>query len=238
MFRRNISIFILRSIVFSLLLLAGIPSAQAQSSRKKAEQERMRMKQIDDSIPTFRGVEVMVDVVGAIQKAVSSYGQYEAGVRVNLKDKYFPTAEIGYGKADETNDVTETSYKTSAPYFKLGIDFNILKNKHDDYRLYVGGRYAYTSFKYDITHSPLTDPTWGGEVPFEGHDIKANYHWVEAVAGIDAKISGHFRLGWTARYRRRIHYDSGSMGNVWYVPGFGKQGSSRISGTFNIIWEF
>ena len=50
-----------------------------------------------DTTPIFKGVQIMADVVGAVQLAVSDYGQYEAGVRVNLKDKYFPVVEIGYG---------------------------------------------------------------------------------------------------------------------------------------------
>lgn len=79
---------------------------------------------------------------------------------------------------------------------------------------------------------------WGGETPFSAHGVKANYHWMEVLAGVDAKIAGPLRLGWTVRYRRRVHYDNGLMDNVWYVPGYGKQGSSRISGTFNIIYEF
>lgn len=237
--RKSISSFISRSIVCSLLLLAAtVVCAQRSPHRTpKEEQERLRMKQIDDSIPLFRGVQVKTDLVGLVQKAVSSYGQYEVGVRVNLKDKYFPVIELGYGKADDTNDVTQTTYKTSAPYGRIGIDFNILKNKHDIYRLYAGVRYAYTSFKFDVDHAPLIDPVWGGETPFIAHDVKAYYHWAEIGAGLDAKIYGPLHLGWSIRYKRRIAHDDGTVGNVWYVPGFGKQGGSRIWGTFDLMFE-
>lgn len=233
--RRHISTYILRSIVFSLSLLV-LPHAFAQSSRK-AEQERLRLKQIDDSIPLYRGIQIKADMVGFAQKMVSDYGQYEAGVRVNLKDKYFPTLEVGLGEADHHDIVTLTSYKTSAPYGKIGADFNIMKNKHDIYRLYLGVRYAYTSFKFDVDHPDIVDPVWGGKTPFHGHDIKANYHWMELLLGIDAKIWGPLHLGWSARYKRRLHYDNGELGNVWYVPGYGKQGSTRLGGTFDIIIE-
>lgn len=233
--RRHISTYILRSIVFSLSLLV-LPHAFAQSSRK-AEQERLRLKQIDDSIPLYRGIQIKADMVGLAQKMVSDYGQYEAGVRVNLKDKYFPTLEVGLGEADHHDIVTLTSYKTSAPYGKIGADFNIMKNKHDIYRLYLGVRYAYTSFKFDVDHPDIVDPVWGGKTPFHGHDIKANYHWMELLLGIDAKIWGPLHLGWSARYKRRLHYDNGELGNVWYVPGYGNQGSTRLGGTFDIIIE-
>lgn len=252
MLRKGISTYISRSIacrrivwqtLVSLLLVLLFPTVcLSQNNRggqrlSKDEQLRLRMKAIDDSIPLWRGFQVKVDIVGPIQKAVSSYGQFEAGIRFNLKDKYFPVVELGYGKADENNDVTQITYKTSAPYGKLGIDFNVMKNKHDIYRLYAGVRYAYTSFKFDVDHAPLTDPVWGGRAPFETHDIKANYGWLEALFGIDAKITGPLHLGWTVRYKRRLNHDDGTIGNVWYVPGFGKQGGSRIGGTFEIMFD-
>lgn len=248
MCRKSISTYILRSTACSLLLVAWAAAAMGQAAQRqaaqgyqprlsKAEQLRLRMKAADDSIPVWRGLQVKVDLVGPLQKAVSSYGQYEAGIRVNLKDKYFPVVELGYGTADENNAVTMISYKTSAPYGKIGAEFNLMRNKHDIYRLYGGFRYAYTSFKCDITHPDMTDPVWGGSTPFAGYGIKASCHWIEGVFGIDAKILGPVHLGWSVRYKRRIAYDNGEMGNVWYVPGYGKQGSSRLGGTFEIMFE-
>lgn len=239
--------YIIRSIVISLLLLLT-PATYAQKQMAtpqkgqphkmtKEEQEALRRKQIDDSIPFFRGVQVKIDAIGLVQKAVSDYGQYEAGVRVNFKDKYFPVLEVGIGKADHDEVTTRISYRTSAPYAKIGMDFNILKNKHDIYRFYVGGRLAATSFKYDVDNPAIVDPVYGGNYPVHAHDVKANYKWMELLAGIDAKIYGPLHLGWSVRYYRRLSYDNGDLDNVWYVPGFGKQGSTRIGGTFDIIVE-
>lgn len=236
-FRSSISTSILRNIVFSLLLLTITPDVSAQKPRNNT-QEKIHANSVDDSIPFFRGFQVKADMVGLVQKMVSDYGQYEAGVRVNLRDKYFPVIELGLGKADHTDIITQTSYDASAPYGKIGMDFNIMKNKHDIYRVLIGLRYAYTSFKFNVEHADLTDPVWGGTTPFVGHDIKANFHWAEVLAGVDAKIWGPLHLGWSVRYKRRLKYDNGDLGNVWYVPGFGKQGSSRITGTFDISLEF
>lgn len=236
-FRKTTYIFILRSIVFSLLFSLP-PYANAQSAKKKAGLEKLRLKAIDDSIPLFNGFQVMTDLVGPIQKLTSAYGQYEVGVRVNLKDKYFPIVEMGYGMADKQNEITLTRYKTKAPYGKIGADFNILKNKHDIYRVYVGFRYALTYFKFDLHHENITDPVWGGDIPFGGQGINANCHWIEILAAIDAKIWGPLHLGWSVRYKRRVKQNSGELGNVWYVPGYGKQGTTRLGGTFNVILDF
>lgn len=233
--RKSISTSILRSIVFSVVLLTALPMV-AQNHRKPTPEE-IRLKQIDDSIPFFRGFQVKADLVGLAQRVLSDYGQYEAGLRVNLKDRYFPTIELGMGKADHSDVVTQTSYKTTAPYGKIGVDFNIMKNKHDIYRVLLGVRYGFTAFKFDVDHSEMIDPVWGGTTPFFGHDIHANYHWMELLAGIDAKIWGPLHLGWSARYKRRLHSNNGELGNVWYVPGFGIQGTTRLGGTFDVIIE-
>ncbi len=60
-----------------------------------------------DTIPLFSGMAVGVDVIGPVQLMVSDYGQYEASLRINLKDKYYPVFELGYGKADASDESTE-----------------------------------------------------------------------------------------------------------------------------------
>jgi len=217
------------SIFISSLLL--VMPCEAQETKKMVELPK-------DTIPFLRGVAVMADLVGPLQLTVGDYGQYEAAVRVNLKDKFFPIAEIGYGKADAEDMATRLTYKTSAPYGRIGMDFNLLKDKHGPNRVYGGVRYAYTNYKFDLFCPGVTDPTWGESAEFKANDVKCYYHWLEFVFSIDAKIWGPIRLGWSARYKRRLFHEEGGMGRSWYVPGYGKQGNSRLGGTFNVIVEF
>ncbi len=223
----RISKFISRAVCSSLLFLLPLLSVA----------QRRQMVAEVDSVPTFRGLAVSVDAVGLVQQATGSYGQIEGALRVNLKDRYFPIVEIGYGKADADDASTQLIYKTSAPYGRVGIDFNMLRQKHDIYRLYIGGRYAFTSFSYDVDSPPVSDPVWGGEATYHISGEKANCHWLEAVVGIDAQIWRHLRMGWSVRYKLRLAHDDGDAGNVWYVPGYGKEGGTRLGGTFNVIFE-
>lgn len=194
-------------------------------------------KQQKDSVALFRGVSVSADMVGLAQLAFSDYGQYEAALRVNLRDKFFPIVEVGLGKANAENATTRITYKTSAPYFRVGMDLNMMKNKHDDYRIYLGARYAFTYFEYDAFSTGVKDPVWGDAGDYNISGVKCNYHWLEASVGVDAKIFGPIRLGWSVRYRKRLSNNDGDYGNTWYVPGFGKQGGTRLGGTFNVIVE-
>lgn len=231
---KRTSSFVSRVITISLLLIA-VTTATAQSRKDATADKKLTTQK--DTVAFFRGVAVSADVVGLAQLAFSDYGQYEAALRINLKDRYFPVFELGYGTADSDNPTTNLKYKTSAPYWRVGMDFNIAKNKHDAYRVYAGARYAMTYYKFDVVGSGLKDPVWGDDVDYNVKGMKAYYHWMEAVFGVDAKIAGPLRLGWSVRYRRRITHDDGKIGKTWYVPGYGKQGGSRLGGTFNIIFE-
>lgn len=223
---------LLRPLGLALLLMLMTVSAMAQQGNgtKNIVQEK-------DTVSLFRSVSVSADLVGIAQLAFSDYGQYEAAARVNLRDKYFPIVEVGLGKANSENVTTKMTYKTSAPYLRAGVDFNLMKNKHDDYRVFVGARYALTYFKYDAFTTGLKDPVWGDDADYRIDGEKCNYHWLEGVVSVDAKIWGPLRLGWSVRYRKRLFYSDGEAGNCWYVPGYGKQGGTRLGGTFNVTIE-
>lgn len=213
------------AVAISLLMLVAAQPAVARDKDKPGEKT---------SVPLFNGFSVSADLVGPVQMLVSDYGQYEAALHINLLDRYFPVVEVGIGRADHNDDVTQISYKTSAPFVRIGVDFNLLKNKHDIYRLYAGVRYAFTSFDYDLFHPGIKDPVWGGTADYSAKGVKCSYHWAEAVIGVDAKIWGPVHLGWSLRYRSRLSYNDGELGKSWYVPGFGKSDSSAFGGTFNV----
>lgn len=83
----------------------------------------------------------------------------------------------------------------------------------------------------------FNDPVWNRPVEFNYKDLKANYHWAEAVFGIETRIWSIFRLGWDVRYKLRFAHSESSFGSPWYVPGFGKNSSSCLGGTFKVIFD-
>lgn len=92
----------------AISLLAILPSS-VYAQRKKIVQ-----KAAPDTIPFYRGIAVGTDLVGSAMIALGDYGQYEGIVRVNLKDKYFPTIEVGMGKANKLEETTGIHYDTKA----------------------------------------------------------------------------------------------------------------------------
>ena len=224
--QENISTYISRLSVSLLLLLVAVPSM--------AQLKMFRME--NDSIPLFRGFSVSFDVVGAAMLAFSDHGEIGGALRINLHDQWFPVFEMGIGRANhEKDEVTGITYKTSAPYFRIGMDWNILRNKHQSNRLYAGLRYAFTSYKVDVIRDELPDPVWQSKAGFGVEGLACSMHWAEIVVGIDARIYGPFHLGWDVRYRRRLVHKEGDLGNTWYVPGFGINDQDKLAANFNVI---
>jgi hypothetical protein len=222
----RISTSISRLTVSLLLFLAAATTVHAQKIFRVEK----------DSIPFFRGFSIAFDVVGPASLLLSDHGTYEGALRINLHDQWFPVFEMGIGHANHKKDeVTELSYKTTAPFFRLGMDWNIMKKKHEPYRVYAGFRYAFTNYRCDIIRQALPDPVWNTVSRFGVEDMKCYQHWLEAVFGLDATIYGPFHLGWTVRYKRRVFHKEGDIGTSWYVPGFGINDTDNFGIQFNAI---
>lgn len=224
--RKNISTYILKSGISLAFLTMALMPVKAQNKTFAIQK---------DSVPMFNGFAVSFDLVGPVTQALSDYGEYEAALRINLHDQYFPIFELGYGRAEHDDEVTGLYYKTAAPYFKLGCDLNLLRNKHAPNRLYGGIRYAFTTYNVDISRDGITDPVWGSTSGFSINGESCNQHWAEVVFGIDAKIWGPLHMGWMFRYKRRLFHKDPSIGNSWYVPGYGIYGDTRLGANFNVI---
>lgn len=225
--QQHISTSILRlSVSLALLMMAMTPL--------HAQLKMFRMEK--DSIPMFRGFSLSFDLVGPAMLMLSDHGEYEGALRINLHDQWFPIVEVGVGRANhEEDEVTGITYKTTAPYFRLGMDWNILKKKHGPNRMYAGFRYAFTSYKVDIIREGLPDPVWQGDSGFGVKDMGCSMHWLEGVLGIDAKIFGPLHLGWSVRYKRRLHHNDILVGQTWYIPGFGTYDKDQLAANFNVI---
>lgn len=224
--QQNISTYISRTAISLILLATTLLPAGAQNKTFTIQ---------NDSVPLFNGFAVSFDLVGPAMQALGDYGEFEAALRINLHDQYFPIFEMGYGCAEHDDEVTGIYYKTAAPYFKLGCDLNLLRNKHAPNRLYGGLRYAFTAYNVDISRDDITDPVWGPTTNFAVNGDKCNRHWAEIVFGLDAKIFGPLHMGWMFRYKRRLFHKDPSVGNAWYVPGYGIYGDTRLGANFNII---
>lgn len=204
-------------------------------------QENKKITIIEEApIPLYQGTYIGVDVFGLGSKFLgSSTTSSEVSIEVNLKNRFIPTVEIGYSETDATNDETNIHYKTAAPYFRIGMNYNALfKKTHLPGYLFAGVRYAFTSFSYDVEAPPLVDPTWGNiTIPFIYEGVKTNVGWFELIGGVKTKVYKSFYMGWTLRFKARMSMTKKENTEPLYIPGFGKNGSTQWGVTYSLIYK-
>lgn len=186
----------------------------------------------------FQGFTLSADVLGPAMYALGDYGSVEAALRLNLRNTYFPIAELGYGKCDTRDGNTDITYKASAPYMRFGVDLNLLKDKYQDNRLFVGARYGISKFSYDMSVPEMTDPVWGGVSSMDYKGLDATVQWLELVFGVQVKIWRNFHMGWSVRMKKKLSTDADERANPYYVPGYGTTVSGTSwGGTYSLIFD-
>lgn len=233
--KKRISEFISQLLIASSLLLISAPATGQTPSPTKVKKEEKK------ETPLYQGTAVGLEIAGLASHLLGSdILSSEIQIQSNLKNRFLPVLEIGYGKADAVNDETNLHYKTSAPFFRIGMDYNIMyKKTHLPGYLYVGLRYGMTSFSYDVDGPAMTDPNYGGliEVPYSYHGQKSNASWLEGLVGIKVKIYKSFCMGWSVRYKMRMSVKNHENSEPWYIPGFGKNAGSSFNLMYHLIYN-
>lgn len=186
----------------------------------------------------FRGVYLSADLFGYIYPVFvkDKYYSGEVSVAANINNRFFPAVEVGVGYADMVSQLYSIDYQTRAPYYRIGMDYNVqYKNGKPSY-IYVGGRMGYTSFDYSVEAPSLKDPIWGGEQPVRLVDVPCHSVWLEAVAGVRAEIVKNFYMGWSLRYRYPILQSASDNGGPWYVPGYGAGQGALLGATYTMTY--
>ncbi|MBR3455937.1 MAG: hypothetical protein IKH26_11495 [Bacteroidaceae bacterium] len=227
------------ALLSSLILLLSVElHAQEPGERPKPTLYVVDSLNVEQKQTFFQGFTLSGDLFGLIQKYTSDYGVFEGALRVNFKNKYFPIVEAGYAICETTNEDTHISYETKAPYLRAGLDINMLKNKWQNNRLYLGARYGISKFNYDISGPEQTDKIWGVSQPFHFKDISTTAHWIEFIAGVQVKIWGNFHMGWSVRFKTAISKGSTDYGTPYYIPGYGTTTSGTCWGaTYNLSFD-
>lgn len=224
--------FVADSIKRNTLIVPGNPDEGVKPTKWTADMEE------NPKLPFFQGFTMSVDALSAGMRLFNDYGTFEAALRLSLKNTYLPIVEIGVANCDHTDYSTHIKYNTSAPFFRLGIDYNLLKNKHQNNRMFAGLRYGFSTYFYDISGPDQVDNVWGGSAPFSLSNISCTSHWLEVVLGCQVKIVGVFHLGWSVRLKYHLKSSSNIYSKPYYIPGYGTtQQGNTWGGSFNFIFD-
>ena len=186
------------------------------------------------------GLYISTDVFGYIYPIFvkDKYYSAEVSATFNIHNRFLPVAEAGIGYTNIISELYEIGYQTRAPYYRIGMDYNMqYKNGKSNY-IYLGGRIGYTSFKYDVDAPALKDPIWGDEAPVQFKEMPCRAIWAEAVGGVRAEIFKNLYMGWSLRYKYPIHKAPINNGGPWYIPGFGASKAGSLGATYSVSYYF
>ena len=191
--------------------------------------------------PLYQGISTGVDIAGLGSYALGGdVLNAEMYIQANFKNRFMPIAEFGFASTDKTDDDSDMHFKTSAPYFRVGLDYNAFyKKTHLPGYIFVGLRMGFSSFKYDVDGPDMVDPNYGGQtvVPYSFQGLKSHATWAEAVAGLKVKIYKGFCMGWCVRYKKSFSVKDHPNSRPWYIPGFGKNSSTCFTVSYNLIYN-
>ena len=190
--------------------------------------------------PWYQGVYIGADIYGLASKFFGNeMTSTEISAELNIKNRYYPIVEIGYGMTDTTDEETDIHFKTSAPYFRVGMGYNVFyKKPYLPGEFLVGLRYGFTAFSYDVKAPDMTDPTWGTPtLPFEYNGEKSNVSWLELSLGLKSNIYKNFYMGLALRYRSRISMKKNEHTEPCYIPGYGKNKSNNIGIIYTLVYK-
>lgn len=187
--------------------------------------------------PLVKGLSLSADLFGLVGGLFGNdFQSMEVAAELNLKNRFLPIVEIGYGTTNTTDDDKHIHYKTSAPYFRAGMNYNFFYKKETQSYVFGGLRLGYSSFSYDVDAPDLHDPVWGGSVPFAYKGVSGSATWAEFVVGLRTPIVKNFHMGWTVRYKKRLSSKETPNSKPWYVPGYGENDSVLFGATYNLIY--
>jgi hypothetical protein len=233
----NVKIFRL----FIALMISVVSPILAPQGGKTLAAGPDRSHQGDSgTTPFFQGVYLSADVFGYIYPIFvkDKYYSSELSLTANLKNRFFPIVEVGVGHTDMVSHLYSIGYRTHAPYYRVGMDYNMQYEKGKSSYIYIGGRVGYTSFDYSVDAPPLVDPIWGEEASAKFADVSCRAVWVEAVGGVRAEIAKNFYMGWSLRYKYPLYIGPITNGGPWYIPGYGTGKNSAFGATYSISYYF
>ena len=184
--------------------------------------EETKAKVKNDSVPVYQGVSLKLDIAMPVIEAARSAGKiqdYEMAINVRLKNRFYPTLELGYALAECGADGAQ--YKGQGGFARLGMDLAIVKKGATENNFMIGLRFGGAYQNYDLTNVRLQTDYWLSN-PIDFYNQTRFDCWGELVAGCQVYLWKGLHMGWYGRIKL-LMTRSVAEGNVlpYYVPGLG-----------------
>ena len=213
------------------MLLFAVPLSISAANKKKEEVK---------IVPFYQGIQIGVDLLSPTQALFSN--NYGAGIKadINLKNKYFPTFEVGFSNFDKVsinNNEKGTRCAFSGEYLKVGLNFPLsLSGDKAENMFFAGIHYGFSAFSYNIENLYYPNNYWDNTITSFQNE-KASAGWVEIVTGVRVKVMGPISLGWMLHYKSTIHVSNGDHSIPPFIPGYGLNIKPMSGMTLNLYYK-
>lgn len=231
----TISLFVFHNTALGNVIYRVSTPKENNQLRRQYNKEKRKME-IQE--PVLSSITLNADLFGF---AYSIFSQgittAEIGMEIGFRNHFFPTVELGYGWADSDTKSSNINYQTKAPYFRIGMDYNMMYKKHQDCFITLGLRYGHSSFDYSVTGMRFDSPYHGTTLNFDIDNAHSKADWFELVFGLRAMFWKNFGMSWSLRFKMPFKITDNTNSKPWYVPGYGKNRETSISGSYRLLFS-
>ena len=216
-----------------VVILLLLPLAVLLYARDEKGKER------NDSIPVYQGVNLKLDIAMPVIEAARSAGKiqdYELAINVRLKNRFYPTLELGYALAECGADGAQ--HKGLGGFARIGLDLAVVKKGATENNLLAGVRLGGAYQNYDLTNVCVQTDYW--QTPgWNFYDQTRFDCWGEVVVGCQVYLWKGLHMGWFGRIKLLMTRNA-KEGNVlpYYVPGLGFRNDFNWGFNYYIGYRF
>lgn len=172
----------------------------------------------------------------AMRAMGQKYGLGDVWAELSMHNRYFPFFAFGLGQCDISPDDKNFTFRSAvAPYFKIGASYNFFYNSNPDYKLQMGLRYGFTTYKWSLLDVRVDEGYWHDPTTYSLTDLSHTAGYLEISFGLKVKIIGPVSAGWTLLYHSMLHDSKSPYGQPMYIPGYGKR-NGAFTANFSIMY--
>ena len=187
----------------------------------------------------YQGINLKIDLGSPVLEIARSKAQvmsYELAMNVRLKNRFYPTLELGYGQGNCT--AAGGNFRGIGGFGRVGLDLSALKKSSKDNLLLVGVRLGTAVQAVDLTDVKVWDTYWQKYTVRNFDRMTRADVWGEVVAGVQVQVYKSFHMGWYVRLKILFTRKDNGTANAWYIPGFGYRQDTNFGLNYYLGWKF
>ncbi len=181
------------------------------------------------------GIGVYFDYLHLIGQLINDHEKYECGINIIVFKKFSLVGEGGIASLRPKTAIKNGTYLSEGTFWKAGLDYILNYNREKESRIYLGFRYAQSSYSDEGRYEVASHlwPSYFEE--FKREDFETS--WYEVTFGTEGRLFNGLYTGWVVRYKMAATIPDYELYPIYSIPGYGS-GSSKSNIAFNFYLKY